>query len=102
MGKNRVIKSLGRCIGNVALHKILVERTNKPESKNHLESEVLEYGSDVFEKAQTFNWNEDDRARVRQLAVRRIRNLIKNYPDVSFDDEAVERMINETMEDLML
>ena len=102
MGKNRVIKSLGRCIGNVALHKILVERTNKPESKNYLESEVLEYGSDAFEKAQVFNWSEDDRARVREVAVRRIQNLIKNYPDVSFDDEAIERMIEETVADLML
>ena len=49
-----------------------------------------------------FNWNEDDRARVRELAVRRIQNLSKNYPDVSFDDGAIERMIDETVADLML
>ena len=51
MGKNRIIKSLAKCIGNVALHKILVKLTNKSESKNHLESEVLEYGFNAFEKA---------------------------------------------------
>ena len=102
MGKNRVIKSLGRCVGNVALHKILVEHTNKPESKNHLESEVVEYGADAFEKAQMFNWNENDKEKVREFAIRRTHNLIENYPDVSFDDEAIEKMVDEAMDDLML
>lgn len=102
MGKNRVIKSIGRCIGNVVLHKILVERTNKPESTNHLESEVLEYGFNVFEKTQMFNWNENDKIKIKEFAIKRTHNLIKNYPDVSFRNKLIEKIINETMDDLML
>lgn len=102
MGKNRIVKSLGRCIGNVALHKILVKHTNKSESKNHLESEVIEYGFNAFEKAQIFSWNENDKIKIKEFAIKRIRNLIKNYPDVSFNDKLIEKIINEIMSDLML
>jgi len=47
MGKNSAIKSISKCIGNVVLHKLLVEHTNKPESKNHLENEIIEYSANV-------------------------------------------------------
>ena len=43
MGKNRIIKILGNIIGNIAVHKILVKYTNKPESINHLSEEVATY-----------------------------------------------------------
>ena len=32
MGKNKLIKSLGKRIGNIVIHKILMKYTNKPES----------------------------------------------------------------------
>ena len=61
MGKNKIIKSLGKVIGNVAMHKLLLIYTSKPESKSYLKSEIMEYSADAFEKAQEFNWNENDK-----------------------------------------
>lgn len=102
MGKNSVIKSLGRCIGNVALHKLLIEHTNKPESKSYLKNEIIEYSGDAFEKAQEFNWNGDDKERIKELSINRIKSLLKNYQDVSYNEKEIEKFIKETMDDLML
>ncbi len=102
MGKNSVIKSLGRCIGNVVLHKLLVEHTNKPESKNYLRNEIAEYGADAFEKAQKFNWNERDKEEIKNRSVERVKNLIKNYPDLSYNEKESVGLIKETMDDLFL
>jgi len=55
MGKNSVMKSLGKCVGNVALHKILTRHTNRPESIQHLRDEIRDYGEDSAEKARCFN-----------------------------------------------
>ncbi len=102
MGKNSVIKSLGKCIGNVVLHKFLVEHTNKPESKNYLKNEVIEYTTDAFEKAQEFNWNKKDKEKIKELSLKRINNLIKNYSDVVYNKNKIEKLINETMDNMML
>ncbi len=101
MGKRSVIKSLGRCIGNVALHKLLLAHTNRPESKNYLRSEVLEYGTDAFEKAQIFNWNERDKEEIKRLALERVTRLLENYPDIEPADGEVEKLVTETIEDVM-
>ena len=102
MGKNSVIKSLARCIGNVVLHKLLVKHTNKPESKNFLINEIVEYGADSFQKAQMFNWNEKDKERIKGLSLKRIKNLMRNYPDIDHDNSELEELIKDTMDDLML
>lgn len=102
MGKNNIIKSLGRCIGNVVIHKILVIKTNKPESKNYLRNEIIEYASDAFEKAQEFNWSEKDKEKIKELSRKRISNLLKNYHDVTYNSALAEELIKETMDDLML
>ena len=39
MGKNKAIKSIGRVIGNIVVHKITFKYTNNPESRNHIFSE---------------------------------------------------------------
>ncbi len=101
MGKHRVIKSLGRCIGNVALHKLLLVHTKKPESKNYLGSEIVEYGADAFEKAQLFNWNERDKEEIKRLALQRVRRLLENYSDIEPIEGEVEKAIKETIEDVM-
>lgn len=102
MGKNSVIKSLGRCIGNVVLHKLLAGHTNKPESRNYLRSEIMEYSSDAFEKAQEFNWNEKDKEEIKNKSIERIKSLIKNYPDLPYNEEEAIRLIKETMNELLL
>jgi len=102
MGKNSVIKSLARVIGNVVMHKILLEKTNKPESKSHLKYEIIEYGANAFEKAKEFNWNENDKIEIGKRAIERVKNLNKNYLDIFFSEIEAERLIDETMEELEL
>ena len=102
MGKNSVLKSLARCIGNVVLHKLLLKHTNKPESKSYLINEIVEYGADAFEKTQMFNWNEKDKERIKELSLKRIRNLMRNYPDIDHGNSELEELIKDTMDDFML
>ena len=101
MGKNRVIKSLARWIGNVVMHKLLLKRTSKPEAAGHLKSEIEEYGIDAFEKAQEFNWNEQDKKEIEEKAKERVENLIKNYLDIRYTEKEVEELIKETINELL-
>ena len=101
MGKNKVVRSLGKIIGNVAMHKILLNHTNKPESKNHLSHEVIEYSADAYEKTLLFNWNEKDKIEIKKIAMSRVRNLSKNYPDVVFDEKEVIIFIEETIDEII-
>ena len=102
MGKNNIIKSLGRCIGNVVMHKLLLEYTNKPESKNFIKSEIKEYSADAFEKAQEFNWNAEDKEEIKEIAIERVKNLGEGYKDVAYTNERMEKFIDETIEEMML
>ena len=102
MGKNKVIKSLGRVIGNVAVHKFLLEHTNYPESKNHLSHEIVEYNLNAFEKSQEFKWNENDKTEIRKKAKERAKNLSKNYEDIDFNEKEIEKLIDDVMGDLLL
>jgi hypothetical protein len=101
MGKNSVMKSLGKCVGNVALHKILTRHTNRPESIQHLRDEIRDYGEDSAEKARCFNWNDEEKAKIRERAIKIAENdLIKNYPDVKFNKDEVIGLVDETMQEV--
>jgi len=102
MGKNKIIKSLGKCIGNIIVHKILIENTNKPESRNYLENEIIEYSANVFEKAGKFNWNKKDTEKIKELSKIRAENLSKNYPDVIFSDDEIEKLIKDIINELII
>lgn len=65
MGKKSLIKSLGKIIGNIALHKILEKHTNKPESIPHLKSEIIAYSNNASDIAKKFNWNKQDEEEIR-------------------------------------
>ena len=58
MGKNSALKTLGKIIGNVVLHKMLAFYTNRPESMSHLLNEEIEYRASAIKSAREFNWNE--------------------------------------------
>ena len=103
MGKIRVIKILGNIIGNIVVHKILVKHTNKPESVNHLSEEIGTYQDNALETAQEFNWNEKDKAKIEALALEQFkREVKKKYNDVKFPMNEAEKLIKETMDELML
>ena len=94
------MKSLGRCIGNIALHKILVRYTNRPESEKHLRDEIRDYGEDSFEKAKYFNWNSEEKIEIRAKAIKEMENLLPNYPDIKFNKNEIIELIDETMEEI--
>jgi hypothetical protein len=102
MGKNKLIKSLGKRIGNVVIHKILMKYTNKPESLSHLKSEVDTYRDNVMESSQEFNWSEKDKSEIKSLALDKFNKDIKAYyGDVRFPEGEPERMVDETIEECL-
>lgn len=102
MGKNKIIKSLSKVIANVALHQILVKHTNKPESQEHLESEIIEYRSIALSKAAKHNWNEEDKEKIRQNSLKEIKKIIKNqYSDVSFPNEELTKAIGSLIREVL-
>jgi len=102
MGKNKIIKSLGRVIGNIAVHKFLLEHTNKPESKNHLSHEIIEYNLNAFEKSQEFNWNKKDKLEIKKMAKARAENIAKGYEDIKFSEKEIEGLVDEIIDELLL
>jgi hypothetical protein len=102
MGKKSVIKSLGNVIGNIVLHKILVKYTNKPESLHHLKSEITAYSDNASDLASGFNWNDLDIEEIKQEAYSNFkRDIEKYYPDVKFPEEEAEKLIEETLNDIL-
>ena len=102
MGKNRTIKILGNIIGNIVVHKILVQHTNKPESIRHMIKEVGVYGENASEIAQEFNWNDEDKIKINEEALKKFnRNMKQYYPDVVFSEDEVPISIDETIEEFI-
>lgn len=102
MGKNRIIKSLGNIIGNVVLHKIKLKHTNRPESVDHLFSEIGTYRDNALEIAQEYNWNESDKQRIKQESIKEFKKRIKKYKDVKFPLKEVEKFIDETINEILM
>ena len=102
MGKNRIIQSLGKRIGNIALHKVLKKNTNKPESIPRLEKEIIEYRLNALEDFSSYNWNENDKAIIRTRAIDRAVFLFDNYyPDVKYLKDEIIHAVNEAIKELI-
>ena len=97
MGKKRIIKILGNIIGNVVVHKILVRYTNKPESVPHLTEEIGTYQDNALEMAQEFNWDYEDKSKLKQEALKNFNKRIKKYQDVKFPSSEANKLIDETI-----
>lgn len=96
MGKNRVLRTLGKRIGNVVLHKLLVKYTNKPESKGHLQSEEVEYRSAALRDTQEYHWSEEEKqALKKQALVFVMSRRSAKYEDVAFLSGEAEKLIDE-------
>ena len=100
MGKNRIIKILSNIIGNIVVLKILVKYTNKPESISHLSEEVGTYRDSAIETAQEFNWNDKDKSRIKQDALKKFKkDMERYYSDVKFPSNEPEKLIDETIKE---
>ncbi len=102
MGKSRTIKILGNTLGNLVLHKILALHTNKPESAHHLNSEIEAYRDNALEIVREFNWSNSDIEEIRFETLANFRlDIHKKYPDVKFTMEEAERLVEETIEEIL-
>ena len=85
MGKNSVIKTLGKRIGNVVLHRLLIEYTTRPESIHHLQSEEKTYRDQAVIDSREYNWNEGDKELLKEKSIEFINSIgTKKYPDLNF------------------
>ena len=102
MGKNKLIKSLGKRIGNTVIHKILIKYTNKPDSVQYLENEADAYRDNVLESSQDFNWSDKDKEEIKELALDKFnKDMKKFYADVEFPEGEPEKFIKETIEECL-
>ena len=97
MGKNSSIRSLGKCVGNIVLHKLLLRHTNRPESKKHIMDEVKDYGADAREKAQEYSWTDKEKAEIEDKAHKKVKNSLEKYPDLDYEESEISSLILETM-----
>jgi hypothetical protein len=103
MGKNSVMKTAGKIIGNVVLHKLLVKHTNRPESAAHLQSEEVTYRDAAIKEAKKYNWNDRDKNEIKQIALEFIYNKhFAKYPDVQFSNDEAEKYVENEIIDLKL
>ena len=102
MGKNRDRESLIRNIVNVVVHMMVIENTNKPESKNHLDSEIIEYRSNVEKTLGTHNWNNEDKKYVEEKSLKLIKNKLENkYSDVRYKEDKLIDRLKEMLSEMM-
>ena len=95
MGKDRNRKSLIRLIANTIVHKIVAEHTNRPESKEFLNSEVIEYRSQTEKMSKNYNWNDEAKGIIKEKALEQIKKKMSfKYSDVSFSHEEAEGLID--------
>ena len=102
MGKNAVIKSIGIVIARISVHKIVLKKGNRPEAKKHLEDEIRDYSTDIFEAANSYSWTKDESAKIKEKAIRFARNLSKKYIDINFTQADIDEAVIDTMQELMI
>ncbi len=92
---------MGKIIGNIVVHKILVNHTNRPESLHHLRSEVNTYRDNVFGIAQEYNWNESDKNKIKEESSKEFKNRMQRYPDVKYALKEANKLIDETINEII-
>lgn len=103
MGKNSALRTLGKRIGNVVLHKLLVEHTNRPESRRHLQSEEIEYRSAALRDAWEYHWNEEEKQILKKQALEFIlEKRSTKYDDVAFSLREAEKLVDDEINGLGL
>ena len=100
MGKKSSISSLSKIIANITVHKVLLKYTNKPDSINHLNYEVVEYRDTATSRAEEFNWNKADKEKIKLNALKHFkRKMAGKYKDVKFPMEDAKRLLDETIKE---
>ncbi len=103
MGKNRTIKIIADLIAGMVAHKILLRYTNKPESINHMQSEINNYRGTITDFSEEFNWNEDDKITIKQETIKSIKNELNrsHFNDVKFPENEPEKLIDKILKEMI-
>ena len=102
MGKNSDLESLIRLIVNTVTHQIVVEHTNKPESRHFLNSEIVEYRSQTEKAAKKHNWNNSDKEHAEKKALEKIKEkLTVKYSDVDYSEGEIMRKLKNMIKEIM-
>ncbi len=102
MGKNRNRESLIRIMTNTIVHEIVVKYTNKPESENFLNSEIIEYRGQAENTAEKHNWNNKDIEEIRKKVLKKIKEKMrKKYTDISFLMKEAEELLKKEIGKLL-
>ena len=102
MGKNRDRESLIRIMANTIVHEIVVKHTNKPESENFLNSEIIEYRGQAENAAEKHKWNNKDIEYIRKKVLKKIKEKMeKKYGDVSFSMKEAEELFKKEMKEVV-
>jgi len=102
MGKNRDRESLIRVLAGTIIHEILFKKTNKPESKNHLQAEIIGYRSVSDEMVKERHWNSEDKEYIGEKVLRRvIIKMERKYDDVEVQGVDVEKQVSERINELL-
>lgn len=102
MGKSRTIKIIAGLVAGMASHKILCKYTNKPESINHMQSEIDNYRVNISEEIIEFNWNEKDKEKIKEESRKILEKKLKedHFNDVSFPKNQAKIFLDETLNEV--
>lgn len=104
MGKSKIVKILGRFIGNVTAHKILNKYGNRPEAFHHTESEIIAYRDSALEAGMKVNLNQYDKEKIKQESLKSFEKELKkpHFNNVKFPMEKARELLNQTMQEIIL
>jgi hypothetical protein len=100
MGKNSTISSLGRIIGNIVVHKIVLKYGKKKESENHTSSEIVAYRDTAIGIGSEFNWNDYDKVEIREEVYKFfIKKMNQKYSHIKYPIKEANYVIDETIKE---
>lgn len=100
MGKNRTISSLGRILGNIVVHKIVLKYGKKTESENHTFSEIVAYRDTAIGIGAEFHWNDLDKVEIRKEVYNFfIKKMNEKYSHIKYPPKEANDVIDETIKE---
>ena len=98
MGKNRDIKAIANSLAITILHELLFLHTNRPETKNHLENEFIEYRGQSIKKIENIKVSEKDKEIIKKKIIDKINNkLNKKYSDIKISQKEILEKVDESL-----
>lgn len=103
MGKKRIIKIIAGLIAGMTAHSILLKYTNRPESVNHLKSEIDSYKGNLENYFTEYHWNNKDIIEIKKESSRYVLLELKkpHFKDVKFPVEKVSKLIDELIDETL-